>query len=245
MADSDKNIVITPSVSQTAEPKVVFTGKNNSPVTLKVTDAGALSFEGSAGQLFSITNSLSGTLFAVNDVSGIPSIEVLDTGLIKLGQYSGSVVLGSSAAIQNASSVAAKLSLVTGAATTPGLIIKGAASQTADLTQWQNSAGSVLSKIDSAGQVTAVGLYTTNTHVAIGEANGGGAIRMTRQTSAPTAPGANYGRLYFRDGTTSGTLRLVTRAGTAGVETTLIDNIDTTGTDTSTLGVALIDGGTP
>ena len=40
-------------------------------------DLGALSFEGSAGQLFSITNDLtSGSIFSVNDVSGIPSIDV-------------------------------------------------------------------------------------------------------------------------------------------------------------------------
>ena len=35
-----------------------------------------------------------------------------------------------------------------------GLGIRGAASQTADLQQWQNSAGTVLSKVDSAGSLT-------------------------------------------------------------------------------------------
>lgn len=38
---------------------------------------------------------MTGTIFSANDISGIPSIEVLDTGLIKLGQYGGNVVLGS------------------------------------------------------------------------------------------------------------------------------------------------------
>jgi hypothetical protein len=38
---------------------------------------------------------MSGTIYSVNDVSGIPSIEVLDTGLVKIAQYSGNVVLGS------------------------------------------------------------------------------------------------------------------------------------------------------
>jgi hypothetical protein len=37
---------------------------------------------------------MSGTIFSANDVSGIPSIEVLDTGLVKLAQYSGNVLLG-------------------------------------------------------------------------------------------------------------------------------------------------------
>ena len=38
-------------------------------------------------------------------------------------------------------------------AATVGAIIKGAASQTGDLTQWQSSAGSVLAKVDSAGNI--------------------------------------------------------------------------------------------
>lgn len=70
-----------------------------STITSKMLDAGALSFEGTVGQLFSITNSMTGTIFSVNDVSGIPSIEVLDTGLIKLAQYSGFVAYGVSPAL--------------------------------------------------------------------------------------------------------------------------------------------------
>ena len=101
MANSDKQILIIPNIgSTTADPKIVFSGADASTaaqnITLQVypTNSGTLSFEGSAGQLFSITNSMSGTIYSVNDVSGIPSIEVLDTGLIKLGQYAGNVRLG-------------------------------------------------------------------------------------------------------------------------------------------------------
>ena len=42
-----------------------------------------------------LSGMVAGSIFNVNDVSGIPSIEVLDTGLIKLGQYNGNIVLGS------------------------------------------------------------------------------------------------------------------------------------------------------
>jgi hypothetical protein len=41
---------------------------------------------------------MSGTIFSVNDISGIPSIEVLDTGLVKLAQYSGNVSIGQATA---------------------------------------------------------------------------------------------------------------------------------------------------
>ena len=63
-------------------------------VTSTMLNSGSLSFTGSTGQLLSITNSFTGTTFSVNDVSGIPSIEVLDTGVVKIGQYSGNVLVG-------------------------------------------------------------------------------------------------------------------------------------------------------
>lgn len=48
---------------------------------------------GTAGQLFSVSDSFTGTIFSVNDVSGIPSIEVIDTGLVKFAQYGGQVAI--------------------------------------------------------------------------------------------------------------------------------------------------------
>jgi hypothetical protein len=55
----------------------------------------SLSFEGSAGQLFSITNNLtSGSIFSVNDVSGIPSIDVDADGTVSLASYGGNVGVG-------------------------------------------------------------------------------------------------------------------------------------------------------
>ena len=74
---------------------------NTSTITSKMLDAGTLSFEGTVGQLFSITNSMTGTIFSVNDISGIPSIEVLDTGLVKIAQYAGFVAYGVSSALNS------------------------------------------------------------------------------------------------------------------------------------------------
>jgi hypothetical protein len=103
MANSDKNILITPNRgSTTADPKIDFVGANSTTagqtITLNVlpTSNGTLSFEGSAGQLFSITNDLTGTIFSVNDVSGIPSIEVDADGTVKFAEFSGNVLIGTS-----------------------------------------------------------------------------------------------------------------------------------------------------
>jgi len=101
MAYTDKNIVITPnSGSSTDDPKIVFTSANNTigpqSITLRTypTSNGLLSFESSVGQLFSISNTLTGTLFSVNDISGIPSITVQDTGQVNLSPYNGNVIIG-------------------------------------------------------------------------------------------------------------------------------------------------------
>ena len=100
MALSDKNLIITPNIGAASDPKIVFSGADSSTAAQNITltayptNGGTLSFDGSTGQLFSVTNSMSGTIFSVNDVSGIPSIEVLDTGLVKIAQYSGNVLLG-------------------------------------------------------------------------------------------------------------------------------------------------------
>jgi hypothetical protein len=105
MANSDKNIVITPNISSTTDyAKIVFSGADASTsaqnITVRAypTNNGTLSFEGSNGQLLSIANTMSGTIFSANDISGIPSIEVLDTGLVKLAQYSGQVAINTSTA---------------------------------------------------------------------------------------------------------------------------------------------------
>ena len=101
MANTDKNILITPNIgSTTDDPKIVFSGADSSTTAQNITlytypeSGGTLSFEGSEGQLFSITNDFTGTIFSVNDVSGIPSIEVEDDGTVKFAEYAGNILIG-------------------------------------------------------------------------------------------------------------------------------------------------------
>lgn len=95
MANSDKNIVITPNRSQSGLPSIGLTGQGNIPITLKVLDDsfGTLSFQNSAGtQLFSINNNTtSGSLFSINDISGLPALDINSDGTVDLAPYGGAV----------------------------------------------------------------------------------------------------------------------------------------------------------
>lgn len=101
MALNDKNIIITPNIGFSSDPRIEFRGADSTsgPNIISAVayplNSGTLSFEGTAGQLFSITNNLtSGSIFSVNDVSGIPSIDVNANGTVSMVSYGGSVGIG-------------------------------------------------------------------------------------------------------------------------------------------------------
>jgi hypothetical protein len=102
MANTDKNIIIVPNTGQTDDPTIIFSGANSSvgpqSISLNVLpdSNGTLSFESTSGQLFSITNDLTGTIFSVNDISGIPSLEIDSDGTVRIAEFSGNVLVGTS-----------------------------------------------------------------------------------------------------------------------------------------------------
>jgi hypothetical protein len=108
-------------------------------------------------------------------------------------------------------------------ATNRPLTVKGAASQSANLQEWQNSAGSILGKFDSAGQMWAASLYTNNFWARIGENNSGGQITLIRSTAAGTGT-ANGLRFQVVAGTNANTYKFVA-IGPSNTVTTILDNI--------------------
>jgi hypothetical protein len=52
-----------------------------------------LDVQGSQGQLFSITDSLSGSLFKVSDISGIPILEVFSDDTVKIGTFNNEAIV--------------------------------------------------------------------------------------------------------------------------------------------------------
>ena len=110
MALSDRDIIITPNRGASSEPIITLRGADaasSASMVMRVINSGTvstLSFEGTSGQLFAVSDTFAGTIFSVNDVSGIPSIEVLDTGDIKLAEWNGKVRVGGANNNENATS---------------------------------------------------------------------------------------------------------------------------------------------
>jgi hypothetical protein len=185
MANTYKNIVITPNISSnTADPKVVYSGGNttaNTDITLYVypDSNGSLSWEGSAGQLFSITNDLSNNIFSVNDVSGIPYLEVYANGFVSVAPFGGNVTIGNTA----------ELILSPGT----GLYANGSF----------GSAGQVLHSNGSAVYWAADDNSGTVTSVGTGNGLTGGAITTTGTVSVLANSGitANTTGLFVTQGT--------------------------------------------
>jgi len=118
-----------------------------------------------------------------------------------------------------------RVNIGTALTTLIGLVVRGRASQTADLQQWQDSTAAVKAKVTADGDVQASRLMSINALFQAADGNGGGITTFAKSTSQQSSPGTDFVRLYFRDGTTGGTLKLVVRAGSAGAETTVLDNI--------------------
>ena len=94
MANSDKDILITPHKGTANIPEISFVGQDNAPIKLRVLDDNTLSFEGNSGQLFSINDNLTvGSIFSVSDVSGVPSIDVDADGTVALTPYNGTLAI--------------------------------------------------------------------------------------------------------------------------------------------------------
>jgi hypothetical protein len=110
-------------------------------------------------------------------------------------------------------------------ASTVAVTARGAASQSANLQEWQNSAGTLQGWVNGSGVVNMNRFQTSGSEFASAIVNGGGFIQLKKASASAVPSATDYARLFIVAGTNAGTLKLVVRAGTAGAETTILDNI--------------------
>jgi hypothetical protein len=85
-----RDIIINPNKNTTASalvPTIQFLGLNAATIKLDVEDNGSLVFRGNSGGLFSITDTATGLLHSVNDISGLPIFSVYSNDKIVAGGY--------------------------------------------------------------------------------------------------------------------------------------------------------------
>ena len=100
MANTDKDILITPNVGETSEPKIEFKGFDNNPITLRVSNDNAISFHASLGQILTLnTNTTTGDSFRANDISGVPVISAGLNSIAKLGPFGAKTAVGGETAV--------------------------------------------------------------------------------------------------------------------------------------------------
>ena len=116
---------------------------------------------GVSGSLFSVTDQLSGSLFSVNTISGLPILEVFSDNTLVAGAFNSNalVVSGSSVGVGTTSFTARLFVSGSSTGTTPSLIVRHGAANGSDLpvAQFQNSVGTTLFSISGSGFVSMVG----------------------------------------------------------------------------------------
>ena len=94
--------------------------------------------------------------------------------------FAGQTTVGSTSLTLGSGSVAQQFGVVSSAATSVGAVIRGAASQTGNLQEWQNSAGTVLASVSNAGDIS-------TKRVAIAQTNAGQIVLDVLGATSQTA----------------------------------------------------------
>jgi hypothetical protein len=159
---------------------------------------GTLSFEGSAGQLFSITNNLtSGSIFSVNDISGIPSIDVDADGTVLIAPYGSTEYVGI-----GTTNPTSKLTVV-GDGNFTGVVTASSFSGNASSATYATSAG-------IATYATSAGIATYATSAGVSTSVSGGIASIT---SLNVSGISTLGTLTVSSGIVTATTGIITYYG--------------------------------
>jgi hypothetical protein len=140
---------LTGSVSGQAIGPFVATGSSN-VFSVQGTGLEATIFDvnGPSGQLFSVVDGLSGSLFSVNTISGVPVMEVFSDNTVRVGQYSNPplIIAGATASVSGTLNVnSGNINVTSGSVT----IFKSGSSLSDSLFDVEGAQGQLFSVIDT------------------------------------------------------------------------------------------------
>jgi len=149
------NILITPGSAS-----IQFSGSAANTIRLQVENSGSIAFYGNSGSLFSITDQLSGSLMSVNDVSGLPILEVFSDDRVVMG------TLNQNTLVITGSRVGIRKNIPTADLDVSGSVaISGSLSTDRydlSITSLGNASGSMSIDLSVANYFTATSTNTTN-----------------------------------------------------------------------------------
>ena len=202
------------SVNTTSSVSSLNVGGTTNVLTVQgtTTDGNMFDVYGPSGQLFSVVDGLTGSLFSVNTISGVPVMEVFSDNTIRLGQYSNPplVISGSEIRITGSTTITnANLNINTGSLS---IFRSGSASTSDALFDVEGAQGQLFSVIDTfSGSLMSVndisgfpildvrsddtitmGTFGSNALVVSGSA----VIIGVTASAAPTVTGSN-GQIQF------------------------------------------------
>lgn len=91
MANTNKFVVKNGLQSQNIDFK---SSNTQYSIYAEIDDSGILRFQGDSGNVISIRDALEGSVFSVNEMSGVPSLEVFSDGTIRLAESTGNILVG-------------------------------------------------------------------------------------------------------------------------------------------------------
>ena len=201
------------SVNTTSSVSSLNVGGTTNVLTVQGTTVEGNMFDvyGPAGQLFSVVDGLSGSLFSVNTISGVPVMEVFSDNTVRIGQYSNPplIVTGTTASVSGSLNVnSGNINVTSGSIT----IFKSGSGLSDSLFDVEGAQGQLFSVIDSfSGSLMSVndisgfpildvrsddsvimGTYGSNALVV----SGSSVIIGVTGSAAPTTTGSN-GQIQF------------------------------------------------
>ena len=163
-----------------------------------------LDVQGSQGQLFSVTDSLSGSLFSVKDISGMPIMEVFSDDTVRMGQFGQRAlfVSQSGVGIGKETALNATLDISGSTALTGSLIVSGSSQLTGSLTV--GFAGSPELRVLQTG--VSLGNIIADTHTVTGSLSISGSTILSGSLALPlVAVGSTETNILVAD--SSGNIR--------------------------------------
>lgn len=144
-----------------------------------------LDVQGSQGQLFSITDSLSGSLFAVKDISGMPVMEAFSDNTARIGQFGQRALFVSQSRVGIGKEAALTATLdISGSATVTGsLNVSGNLTSTGTIIAQTLVVQTVTSSIEFITGSTRNGTLLSNTHQFTGSVGITGSLIMSPSSS--------------------------------------------------------------